>query len=92
MISILQHLSIASLQHLSAALAIAQDKDLSITDIRIAVDRQLSSIAPATRNTENVPESGTMCPSCGRDKLVSVLNREGMSIYGCRSCRYSEVR
>lgn len=41
---------------------------------------------------ESKPNYAPKCPSCEKGVLMPVKNAEGLKIYGCGICRYSEIR
>lgn len=36
-------------------------------------------------------ESAPICLKCGLGRMQKVLNPDGLNIYGCTKCRYSEI-
>jgi len=73
-----------------------------VTDIRFArerIQRKLdqqrleikSRVMIDSRGEKALRRAAKICPSCGRTRLESWPNNDGLNIKGCRVCRYSEV-
>lgn len=103
MISIIQHLSTASLQHLAGVLHQAHNKGLDINALKFAVDNQLAGRMAVFTHHPMMPAPPEMtspapdpCPSRGCQGILEDWPTSsalaGVAIIGCRLCRYSRIK
>lgn len=59
------------------------DRKATAAEILSAINENLS------RQEEEFSVEPRRCPSCGRGYLAPVFNSEGLTLEGCRRCRYS---
>lgn len=82
---------------------INQCENKGITDIRFVrtqiqdtlafrFKEQHLSIKKEERKQKQVIRSLKICSNCGKSILEPIVNNEGLNIFGCRKCRYSEIR
>lgn len=88
-----------SISALQGAKVILEEARLSgiihVDDLTEMIDAVIDSRVPlqpdqSAQSMQAAP-TAIICPSCSRNNLSPVVNREGLRILGCWRCRYSEV-
>lgn len=84
--------ALADLQVLAAALRRASGLGMDLHGLAATVDAHVAGrLRGAVAPLQKTPPPPRECPACGRGRLAPVANFEGLAIFGCRACRYSEV-
>lgn len=81
------------LQTVMSVLRQALADGLTLAELaRLVEARVPRPIPPSVRPRLASRVQAEVCPACGRGPLLPVRNPDGLTIMGCRLCRYSEVR
>lgn len=80
------------LQNVRAVLHQALAGGASIAALATQIEQELGRRGQVNQAVASVPVSypRPLCPGCGME-MVPVANTEGLSILGCKKCRYSRV-
>lgn len=75
-----------------AILVQGRDVGLNLTDLIDALQLNIQGSLPTiSQDHRQVAAESELCPSCGKEILLPVINRDGLHIAGCRRCRFSRI-
>jgi len=84
------------LQNLIAVINQCETK--GVTDIRFVrekiqnhLDIEFRELIQQDRKIKKV-KTKELCPSCGKGSFDKIYNEENLNLFGCKKCRYSEIR
>jgi hypothetical protein len=62
----------------------------TIHEIEIILENKITGKLPETYLKK--VRTKEICPSCKKGSFDKIYNDEGLNLFGCKKCRYSEIR
>jgi Zn ribbon nucleic-acid-binding protein len=77
---------------------INQCEGKGVTEIRFVrekiqnhLDKEFMELIKDSKKIKKI-KSKEICPSCKKGSFDRIYNEEGLNLFGCKKCRYSEIR